>query len=107
LYDLRDLNKQIKPLLGAFLFDKKKRIQENQLNIITNYDLDFSKSITSKGFVTMCRFVLIFFLLFSLLILLYPTPLKKRSIYMNGPLSGRGPVRKVRRRWSRKKNPKK
>jgi hypothetical protein len=91
------------------LFDKKKRIQENQLNIITNYDLDFSKSITSKGFVDM-RFVLIFLLLFSLLILLYltpPTPTKKRRIYMNGPLSGRGPVRKVRRRWSRKKNPKK
>jgi hypothetical protein len=91
------------------LFDKKKRIQENQLNIITNYDLDFSKSITSKGFVDM-RFVLIFLLLFSLLILLYltpPTPPKKRRIYMNGPLSGRGPVRKVRRRWSRKKNPKK
>jgi di/tricarboxylate transporter len=88
------------------LFDKKKRIQENQLNIITNYDLDFSKSITSKGFVDM-RFVLIFLLLFSLLILLYPTPPKKRSIYMNGPLSGRGLVRKVRRRWSRKKNPKK
>jgi hypothetical protein len=93
LYDLRDLNKQIKPLLGAFLFDKKKRIQENQLNIITNYDLDFSKSITSKGFVVM-EFVLIFFLLFSLLILLYPTPPKKEKNLYEWPTFRKRPGEK-------------